>query len=195
MNILISSKNKDKIKEIKNLFDNKYVNLVTLDKFPNAPDVIEDGETLYDNALKKAKLLSEYTGMATISDDTGLEVDALDGRPGVYSARYAGENVTYDDNVNKMIKEITPFPEDKRTAAFKTVAVYYSENKIIAEEGKVDGVILTKRRGSGGFGYDPIFYLEEVDKTYAELTSDEKNKMSHRARAFKKLIKRIETEL
>ncbi len=192
MDILISSNNKDKIKEITKLFDNKKVNLITMDSFPDAPEVIEDGVTLYENALKKAKILAEFTGMTTIADDTGLEVDALGGRPGVYSARYAGENATYDDNVEKMIKEITPIPKEKRTASFKTCAIFYSNGKIISEEGKVDGVILTERQGKGRFGYDPIFFVTEAGKTYSEMDLNEKNTISHRGKAFAKLVKRIE---
>jgi len=187
MDILISSNNKDKIKEIKKVFDNKDVNLLTLDKFPDAPEVIEDGNTLFDNAYKKAKLLFDFTGIPTIADDTGLEVDALNGAPGVYSARYAGENVTYDDNVNKLIEEMKNIVDGNRTARFKTVAVYYSREINFYEEGACEGIILRERKGTGGFGYDPIFYVEELNKSFAEMKSKEKNKISHRGIAFQKL--------
>jgi len=187
MDILISSNNKDKIKEIKKVFNNKDVNLLTLDKFPDAPEVIEDGNTLFDNAYKKAKLLFDFTGIPTIADDTGLEVDALNGAPGVYSARYAGENVTYDDNVNKLIEEMKNIVDGNRTARFKTVAVYYSREINFYEEGACEGIILRERKGTGGFGYDPIFYVEELNKSFAEMKSKEKNKISHRGIAFQKL--------
>ncbi len=198
MDILISSNNKHKIKEIKNIFDNININLLTLDKFPELPEVIEDGNTLFDNALKKAKELFEQTGIPTIADDTGLEVDALNGDPGVYSARYAGENVTYDDNVNKLLYEMKNIEDSKRTARFKTVAVFYSKEIFFYEEGSIEGKILHKRRGDGGFGYDPIFYVEKLRKSFSEMTSLEKNKISHRGIAFQKLhssfIKKILTK-
>ncbi|MBN2281438.1 MAG: XTP/dITP diphosphatase [Candidatus Marinimicrobia bacterium] len=187
MEILISSNNKDKVKEIKKIFDNKGIRLLTLADFPGAPEVIEDGNTLYDNAFKKAKLLFDFTGIPTIADDTGLEVDALDGAPGVYSARYAGENVTYDDNVNKLLKELEKVADEKRTARFKTVAVYYSDQHRFHEEGSCEGIILRERRGTGGFGYDPVFYLKEYQKSFAEMRSEEKNTISHRGIAFQKL--------
>ncbi len=187
MNILISSKNKDKIKEIKKIFDNKSVNLLTLESYPEAPNVIEDGNSLLENAYKKAKILYEFTGIPTIADDTGLEVDALNGAPGIYSARYAGENVTYEDNVNKLLNEMRNVPVEKRTARFKTVAVYYSGTLDFYEEGSVEGSILTARKGVGGFGYDPVFYVETLNKSFAEMNSREKNKISHRGIAFKQL--------
>ncbi|MFP4547328.1 MAG: RdgB/HAM1 family non-canonical purine NTP pyrophosphatase [Fidelibacterota bacterium] len=187
MNILISSKNKDKIKEIKKIFDNKSVNLLTLDAYIDAPEVVEDGNSLLENAYKKAKMLYEFTGIPAIADDTGLEVDALKGAPGIYSARYAGENATYDDNVNKLLYEMKDVPAEKRTARFKTVAVYYSDAIDFYEEGTVEGKILTKRSGTGGFGYDPVFYVEALNKSFANMTNDEKNEISHRGIAFKKL--------
>ncbi len=193
--ILISSNNQDKIKEIRNIFQLPGIELIALDKFPNAPEVIEDGNTLYDNALKKASMLAEFTGLPTISDDTGLEVDALGGKPGVYSSRFAGENASYDDNVKKLIREIMPFPEEKRTARFRTVAVFYQTDMVIVEEGVIEGTILTERRGSGGFGYDPIFYIPEKGKTFAELYHNEKNAISHRGQAFSRLYTSLQRQL
>jgi len=164
MDILISSNNKDKIKEIKKIFDNPNVNLITLNKFPEFPEVIEDGNTLYENALKKAKVLFELTGIPTIADDTGLEVDALDGAPGVYSARFAGEDVTYDENVTKLLSVMENVEIEKRTARFRTVAVFYSDNLVFHETGAIEGKILRERQGVGGFGYDPVFYVENLRK-------------------------------
>ena len=140
-------------------------------------------------------MLAEFTELPTISDDTGLEVDALGGKPGVYSSRFAGENVSYDDNVEKLIREIMPFPKEKRTARFRTVAVFYQPDMVIAEEGVIEGTILTERRGSGGFGYDPIFYIPEKGKTFAELDHDEKNAISHRGQAFSRLYKSLKRQL
>lgn len=189
MDILISSNNKDKIKEIKKIFDNPNVNLITLEKFPEIPEVEEDGNTLYENALKKAKVLFQCTGIPTIADDTGLEVDALDGAPGVYSARFAGENVTYDENINKLLKVMSKIPDEKRTARFRTVAIYYSDHEIFHETGTIEGKILKERQGNGGFGYDPVFYVDNTGKSFSEMTSEEKNKISHRGQAFQKLHK------
>ncbi|MCD6441665.1 MAG: RdgB/HAM1 family non-canonical purine NTP pyrophosphatase [Candidatus Marinimicrobia bacterium] len=195
MKILISSNNRDKIKEIRNIFQLPWVQLIALDAYLDAPEVIEDRNTLYENALKKAMMLAEFTGLPTISDDTGLEVDALGGRPGVYSSRYAGENASYDDNVEKLIREISPFPAEKRTARFRTVAVFYHPDRIISEEGTVEGLILTERRGVGGFGYDPIFYIPEKGKTFAELTTGEKNAISHRGKAFTRLCTSLQHQI
>jgi XTP/dITP diphosphohydrolase len=193
--ILISSNNRDKIKEIRNIFQLPWVQLITLDAYPDAPEVIEDRNTLYENALKKAMMLAEFTGLPTISDDTGLEVDALGGRPGVYSSRYAGENASYDDNVEKLIREISPFSAEKRTARFRTVAVFYHPDRIISGEGTVEGLVLAERRGVGGFGYDPIFYIPEKGKTFAELTPGEKNAISHRGKAFTRLCTLLQHQI
>jgi len=195
MKILISSNNQDKINEIRAIFQLPDVDLVTLDSFPNAPDVVEDGNTLYENALKKASMLYEFSGLPTISDDTGLEVDALNGRPGVYSARFAGENASYDDNVEKMIREMQSVPEKDRTARFRTVAVFYHPDLIVHEEGVIEGTILSERHGNGGFGYDPIFYIHEKNKTLADMSHDEKNAISHRGQAFSRLYKSLIKQL
>jgi len=191
MDILIASNNKDKIAEIRLIFQLPDVNLRTLDEFPGAPEVIEDGNSLYENALKKASVLAEFTGMPTISDDTALEVDALNGKPGIFSARYAGPKATYKDNVEKIIKDLSAIPEKDRKARFRTVAVFYHPEMVISEEGIAEGFILTECRGKGGFGYDPIFFVPEKGKTYAEMSDDEKNSISHRSKAFRKLHKSI----
>ncbi|MDO9548609.1 MAG: RdgB/HAM1 family non-canonical purine NTP pyrophosphatase [Candidatus Marinimicrobia bacterium] len=191
MKLLISSNNRDKIKEIRAIFQLPDVELVALNSFPNAPQVVEDGNTLYENALKKASMLYEFSGLPTISDDTGLEVDALNGRPGVYSARFAGENASYDDNVDKMIREMQAVPDKNRTARFRTVAVFYHPDLIIHEEAVIEGYILFERRGISGFGYDPIFYVPGKKKTLAEMSRDEKNAISHRGQAFSRLYKSL----
>ncbi len=195
MKLLISSNNPDKIKEIRSIFQLPEVELVTLDDIPNTHEIVEDGNTLYENALKKASMLYEFTGLPTISDDTGLEVDALNGRPGIYSARYAGENASYDDNVKKMINEMQSVPEKDRTARFRTVAVFYHPDLLIHKEGVIEGMILSERRGNGGFGYDPIFYVPGKRRTLAEMNHDEKNAISHRGQAFSRLYKSLLTQL
>lgn len=195
MKLLISSNNLDKIKEIRSIFQLPEVELVTLDDIPNTHEIVEDGNTLYENALKKASMLYEFTGLPTISDDTGLEVDALNGRPGIYSARYAGENASYDDNVKKMINEMQSVPEKDRTARFRTVAVFYHPDLLIHKEGVIEGMILSERRGNGGFGYDPIFYVPGKRRTLAEMNHDEKNAISHRGQAFSRLYKSLLTQL
>lgn len=195
MKLLISSNNQDKIKEIRAIFRIPGVELCTLDSVPGAPEVVEDGNTLYDNALKKATMLSNFTGMPAIADDTGLEVDALNGRPGVYSARFAGENASYDDNVNKLLKSLHDVPEAERSARFRTVAVFFHPDTIIHEEGTLEGTILSRRRGNRGFGYDPIFYVPEKGKTLAEMDPSEKNAISHRGRAFTHLYQSLQKQL
>ena len=189
MKIIIASRNKDKISEINKIFQDAQIDIQSLDDFPDCPEVVEDGNNLFENALKKAKEISQYTGFPTISDDTGLEVDALNGSPGIYSARYAGENATYSDNVDKLLREMEGVTRDKRTARFRTVCVYYDNGNYLDAEGKVEGKILDERHGKNGFGYDPVFYVEDKEKTFAEMDPDEKNEISHRGRAIKKLYK------
>ncbi len=192
--ILISSNNPDKIKEIRAIFRLPGVELLTLADFPDAPEVIEDGNTLSENALKKASMLNEFSGLPTIADDTGLEVNGLNGQPGVYSARYAGENASYADNVQKLIREIQNVPEERRSARFRTVAVFYHPEIVLRAEGTIEGQILTEQRGQNGFGYDPIFYVPAYRKTLAELSPREKNAISHRGQAFTRLYQSLRKE-
>jgi XTP/dITP diphosphohydrolase len=156
---------------------------------PDVPEVVEDGETLLDNARLKARALCDATGQASVADDTGLEVDALDGAPSVYSARYAGENATYADNVAKLLGALAEHPGLARTARFRTVAVVaYPDGSELVAEGVFDGWIADGPRGTNGFGYDPVFVPEDGDgRTFAEMTADEKNAISHRGRAFRAL--------
>lgn len=163
--------------------------LSTLD-FPELEEVDEDQPTLEGNALKKARYVHSVTGLPSLSDDTGLEVDALDGAPGVYSARYAGENVTYQDNVLKLLRELEG--ESERSARFRTVVALVSSEDENLFHGVCNGVILTEQRGEKGFGYDPVFKPEGYDQTFAELSSEVKNEISHRGRAVHKFISFIE---
>ena len=153
-------------------------------------EVDETGETLEENARLKAVSLVEATGLPAIADDTGLEVDALDGRPGVYSARFAGEDATYSDNVALLLSELAEVVE--RQARFRTVALArWPDGREVVAEGVVDGVISIETRGDNGFGYDPVFVPAGGDVTFAEMTPAEKNDVSHRGRAFRELARRL----
>jgi len=182
---VLATANPGKVIEIRALLDG--VDLVA--RPAGVPDVVEDGETLLDNARLKAVALVEATGLAAIADDTGLEVDALDGAPGVRSARYAGEQASFDDNVTKLLAAMAGVPGPERTARFRTVALLRRpDGSEMVAEGVVEGVISTERTGEGGFGYDPVFRpLECGGRSFAELALDEKNAVSHRGRAFREL--------
>jgi XTP/dITP diphosphohydrolase len=155
------------------------------------PDVVEDADTLVGNARLKARALVAATGMAAVADDTGLEVDALGGAPGVYSARYAGEQATYADNVTKLLRELGVLEDDggERRASFKTVAlVAFPDGSEVWAEGVLAGTISTESRGTNGFGYDPVFVPEGREgRTFAEMQPEEKDAVSHRSRAFRAL--------
>ncbi len=186
--ILIGTHNKGKIKEIANLLSGLPVTLKTLDDFPEIGIVEEDGETLEENAIKKAHFYSKAAKMLTVADDTGLEVAALKGAPGVYSARYAGENCTYEDNNRKLIAELEKLKTDDRRARFRCVIALAEADKgyLQVVDGFILGEITQTLKGGQGFGYDPVFYVPEIKKTLAELTLEEKNKISHRAMALNK---------
>lgn len=192
--IILSSGNNHKIKEIKNILRNLSFDIVSKDDLGFKDfDVVEDGETLEDNSFKKALELSKLTKGIIIADDTGLFVDALDGEPGVYSARYAGEHVSYLDNNKLLLKNLENVPLEKRTAYFKTVIAVVLENgKTLKTEGICKGKIAFEPRGENGFGYDPLFIVEGTDKTFSEMTDDEKNKISHRANALLNLKEKLE---
>ena len=159
----------------------------------HVPDVDEAGDTLLDNARLKARALCAATGLAAVADDTGLEVDALGGAPGVHSARFAGENATYADNVAKLQRELDARPGAVRTARFRSIAlVAYPDGSEVWAEGVVGGTIAASPRGEGGFGYDPLFVPDDADgRTFAEMGDDEKNAISHRGRAFGALAARL----
>ena len=189
IDIVLATHNKDKQIELSNGLNSKGVNILSLEDFPQIGEIIEDGETLQDNALIKAHAVYKITGLPTISDDTGLEIDALNGKPGVFSARYAGENCSYLDNVNKILKNMSKVPLEFRLAQFKTVMAFVSDKMELISEGKVEGLITMEPKGIGGFGYDPVFYVTEMMKTFAEMTIEEKNKISHRGIATRNMIK------
>lgn len=189
MTILFASRNPDKLREVEQKVADLDVRILSPSDFPNLPDIVEDENTLEGNAAKKALALYKLTGFDTIADDTGLEVDALDGRPGVYSARYAGVGATYQDNVNKLLTELSGIPENERGAVFRTVIAYVQGGDLHLFEGEVCGEITEKQMGENGFGYDPVFFLPEEGKTFAELSLDQKNSCSHRGRALDEWVK------
>ena len=181
--VVIASKNEHKIVEILDVLESTGLD-VELVRDADWPDVEETEPTLEGNALLKARQVREHTGYAVIADDTGLEVDALGGAPGVVSARYAGDNATYDDNVSKLLREMEHVAN--RSARFRTVMVLIDDvGEEVLVEGVMDGSITRDRRGTNGFGYDPVF--EVGDRTFAEMTTSEKNEISHRARALRAL--------
>jgi len=195
MKIVIATHNKDKFKELYFGLKSLNVELLSLDDFPEIGEIIEDGDTLEANALIKARTVYKLTSLPTISDDTGLSVDALNGAPGVYSARYAGENCSYLDNVNKMLSEMKNISEDKRGANFSTVMAYVDGKMELLAEGIVKGVITNRIKGIGGFGYDSIFYVHNKGKTFSEMTIEEKNSVSHRSKAIDDLKSKLATYL
>jgi XTP/dITP diphosphohydrolase len=183
--LVLATRNRHKAQELASLLSDLGISIRTLDAFPQVPDVIEDGKTCEANAIKKARAVSRATGLLAVADDTGLEVDALGGQPGVYAARYAGEHVTYEDNWRKLLRELSGVPHDRRTARFITVAAIVSPSgEVQVAEGQLQGVITEEPAGAQGFGYDPVFFVPELGKTLAELSPDEKNRISHRAKAF-----------
>jgi len=187
--LVVASANPDKVKEISSVLDG----LVTLIPRPDhVPDVVEDGDTLEDNARLKAQAILQATGIAALSDDTGLSVDALGGEPGVRSARYSGENATYEENVEKLIQNLAGVPPRLRTARFKTVAmICYPDGSEIIATGVVEGMISESRKGDEGFGYDPVFIPYEGDgSSFAEM-GEEKHSISHRGRALRNLVEMI----
>lgn len=194
--IVLASKNRGKIREIGHLLEDMPVELLSPDTFEGMPAVTEDGLTFLDNALKKAKQVSEYTGEIALADDSGLEVDFLDGRPGVHSARYSGEHATDADNNSKLLKELAGVPPEKRGAGFVcALALHYPDGRHESFEGRWRGIIHDAPLGTGGFGYDPVFYLPEYGLTVAQLPLDEKNSISHRARALDKLRRYLQDEV
>lgn len=193
--IVLASGNKGKVTEIRELLEGLDFSLLTLEDFPDLVMPPEDGSSFKENALIKACHVAEVSGNMTLADDSGLEVPGLDGAPGIHSARFAGEGATDAENVEKLIKEIAPLSENDRHARF-ICALAFVEPVAESEggawkksvfEGILDGLIITERRGTGGFGYDPIFFLPDLKKTTAELTKREKNRISHRGKALEKL--------
>ena len=191
--ILIATKNKGKVKEFVELFANYGYSVKTLLDFPEIEDVEETGVTFKENALLKADTISRELDCIVLADDSGLEVDALDGAPGVYSARFAGEHGNDQKNNEKLLEALKGLPKEKREANFHCSLALVAPNRTpLVVEGTVDGYILEEPRGENGFGYDPLFFVPVFDKGMAELISEEKNKISHRANAIKQLESHLE---
>lgn len=193
--IVVATHNTNKQKEINALLKDLNVNVLGMEHFPIINSIEETGSTLLENSLIKSRTVSQLTGLATIADDTGLEVDALHGSPGVYSARYAGSNATYEANVEKLLFELIEVPEALRTARFRTVISYVDNKKEFVDEGVIEGLITFKPSGNKGFGYDPIFKPLGFEKTFSEISQDKKNIISHRALALKKIKKTLKKQL
>jgi XTP/dITP diphosphohydrolase len=202
MKIVLATNNRHKIEEIKNILsDLKTQNscpkleILSLNDFENFPKIEETGKTLEDNAILKARAIYKFSKLISLADDSGLEVDALDGAPGVLSSRFAGKHCSYKDNNIKLLSLMENIPWEKRGATFVCmVAVAKDLDDIRIVRGEVRGIITAEERGKGGFGYDPLFYLPELDKTFAQLSFEEKNKRSHRAKAFRKAKELIQKD-
>jgi len=199
--IVLATRNQGKIREFQELLKDFPVEIRSLNDFGPIPEAVEDGETFDDNAYKKASFTAKVLGLPAIADDSGLVVDALDGAPGVYSARYAGENVTDADNIKKLLQEM--MGKSDRKAAFECViSIAVPSGPALSYEGRCDGEITTEPHGAEGFGYDPVFFYPPLGKTFAEVPLAEKNKVSHRGRAlaevaaeFDKILKWLEQRL
>ncbi len=182
--LLVATHNRGKLREYKELLHDLPVELVYLDDVGITQQVEETGSTFLENALQKALNYARISGLVTLADDSGLEVDALGGAPGVYSSRYAGPNASDRDRIEKLLRDLQGVPRERRTARFRCViAVATPEGEACTAQGTVEGLIVDTPRGEHGFGYDPVFYLPDRGRTMAELPPEEKNRISHRARA------------
>lgn len=191
--ILLATRNQGKVREIRELVKGLRVEFLCLEDVPPVPDVAEDGTTFEENALKKAREIAESSGMATLADDSGLCIDALDGRPGVQSARYAGDHATDEEKCLRLLDEMRNVPKDRRSARFICVlALATPDGEEMLFRGVCEGRITTELRGTEGFGYDPIFYFEQAGCTFAEMDRESKNDVSHRGRALQEFAAYLE---
>ncbi|MHA0857033.1 XTP/dITP diphosphatase [Paenibacillus sp. CMAA1364] len=199
--IIVATKNQGKVKEFQHAFGLLGKQVKSMFDYPDMPEVIEDGQTFAQNALKKAKTVGDALGLPVLADDSGLCVDALDGRPGVYSARYAGEHATDQENNEKLLQELERLKQGEDTeqtllsvASFNCSLVLYnpSTGQHVETSGSVSGWITSDVAGAGGFGYDPLFYVSQFEKTMAELSLEEKQSISHRGIALRELIVRLQ---
>jgi XTP/dITP diphosphohydrolase len=196
MKIVFASGNEGKVREIREMLEGVRIELVSLSNYAGVPEIVEDGKSFLENALKKAKIISEFTGETVLADDSGLQVEVLGGEPGIYSSRYAGEKATDEENNSALLAKLKNIPQEKRTAFFRCVLVLYrKDGSYDYFEGKWNGQIIDERRGNNGFGYDPIFWVPELKMTAAELPAEIKNKVSHRGQAFAQLKKALEGRL
>jgi XTP/dITP diphosphohydrolase len=192
MEIVLATRNKKKVEEISRILEGAPITILTLDDFPSCPEVEEDEPTFRGNAIKKAVAIAQYTGRAAVSDDSGIEVDALNGEPGVYSARYAGEGAGDKANLDKLLQNLKGVPAGQRGGRFVCVIAFaLPDGRVETFEGIVEGTVGEKPAGSGGFGYDPAFYPMGHDRSFGEMAPDEKDALSHRRIALDKLCRRL----
>lgn len=191
--ILIATRNRGKVKEIERLLSIPQLDFVSLGEIAPDLEIKETGTTYLENALIKAREAAQATGLIAIADDSGLEVDALDGAPGVFSARYAGKDGDDEANIARLLAELADVPDEERTARFRCVAVAFfpEDDTYLTAEAVCDGHIIREKRGSGGFGYDPVFVPDGYDRTFAELPLSVKNRISHRAKAFRLMRRKL----
>jgi XTP/dITP diphosphohydrolase len=191
MKVIFATGNKGKLREVKKIFETESFKIISLDELNFFEEIDETGSTFEENAFIKADTIFKKFRLPVIADDSGLAVDQLDGKPGVFSARYAGENVTYEDNNKKLLKELTNFPQP-HYAKFVCCAVFVDEQNRIAVNGYLKGEIIKEFKGVNGFGFDPIFKPEGYSITLAEMSLEEKNKISHRSKAFNLLKNKMD---
>ena len=185
MKLVLATQNKGKVEEIAEALTTTSIEVLSLDDFPLVGDIEEDGATFIENAVKKARVTAEITSLPALADDSGLEVDYLQGAPGVYSARFAGETKSDQANNDKLLSLMKDVPPEKRTARFQCViAIAYPDGRVHTVQGTCEGIIANEPQGVLGFGYDPLFYLPEHDKTFGQLDLPFKNKISHRGKAL-----------
>lgn len=188
--VVLATRNQGKVREFNRMFAELGFAAVSLAEFPDAPEVVEDGETFEANAVKKAAQTAAYLGCAVLADDSGLEVDALNGAPGVYSARFAGEHGDDEANWRKLLADLEDVSDAERTARFRcTLAFVEPGAEPVIATGTCEGMIAREPKGTNGFGYDPVFYLPERECMMAEVDSDTKNQISHRAAAMRQLMR------
>lgn len=185
LQLILATRNQKKKRELQEIIADLDLEVLSLDEFPDIPEVVEDGETFAENARKKALIVAEHSGQLALADDSGLEVDAINGQPGVFSARFAGEPCDDERNNRKLLQLLRNVPDEKRTARFRcVVAVAAPDGRVATAEGACEGIIGHEPAGKGGFGYDPLFFPNGFNKTFAELTADVKHSISHRGRAL-----------
>lgn len=190
--VVVATKNQGKLKEFIKMFKELNIAVRSLNEFENIPDIEETGKTFEENARIKAEYIRDLLNLPTVADDSGLMVDYLNGQPGIYSARFAGEDKNDKINNEKLLSMLVGVDEAKRTAKFvSAIAIAVPNEETVIAKGTVSGVISLTPKGNNGFGYDPLFYLPEYQKTMAELTPEQKNKISHRANALENLRKKI----
>ena len=192
MKIIFATKNEGKVREAQKILDSDKIELVTMTRAGINDDIVEDGTTFAENARKKAMEIMKISGLPAIADDSGLEIDFMDKKPGVYSARFMGHDTPYEFKNKKILEMMKDVPEEKRTARFvSAVCLAMPDGRLIEEEGTIEGIIGYEIKGSNGFGYDPIFYIPELKTYSAELSLEEKNLISHRGKAMRAVKNRI----